>query len=107
MIARKSLGDKEKQVSSEKLLTKVHSGRACRRRLTGFPEEGVAAAEGISFPLKREEAVDIWAVGAAAGAEASEAAGFTGTVLDLTFLGGGSVRPSSLRKLAKSRKECE
>jgi hypothetical protein len=29
-----------------------------RKRLTGFPEEGAAAAEGISSPLEREEAVD-------------------------------------------------
>ena len=91
----------------------VHSRKlACdRKRLTGFPEEGVAAAavEGVSFPLEREEAVDIWATGTAAGAEASEAAGFGRTAPDLAFLDGGSMKPSSLRKrkLAKSRKECE
>ena len=41
----------------------VHSRKlACdRKRLTGFPEEGVAAAavEGIFLPLEREVAVDI------------------------------------------------
>jgi hypothetical protein len=70
------------------------------KRLTGFPEEGVAAAavEGVFFPLVREVAVDIWATGTAAGAEASEAAGFGRAAPDLAFLGGGSMKPSSLRK---------
>jgi hypothetical protein len=60
-----------------------------------------AAAEGISFPLEREEAVDIWAAVAAAGAEASEAAGFGRTVQDLALLDGGSKKPSSLRKFGE------
>jgi hypothetical protein len=83
-------------------LINVHSRKlACdRKRLTGFPEEGVAAAavEGVFLPLEREVAVDIWAAGTAAGAEASEAAGFGGTAPDLAFLDGGSMKPSSLRK---------
>jgi hypothetical protein len=98
MTARKSL--KEKQIFDEGLLIKVNSGKlACdREKPTGFPEEGVAAAavEGVSFPLEREEAVDIWAARTAAGAEASEAAGFGRTTPDLAFLGGGSMKPSSL-----------
>jgi hypothetical protein len=70
------------------------------KRLTGFPDGGVevAAVEGIFFPLEREEAVDIWAAGTVAGAEASEAAGSGGAALLLDFLGGGSMKSSSLQK---------
>lgn len=57
-----------------------------------------ATAEGISFPLEREEAVDTWATGAVAGAEASEAATSGRTAPDMAFLDGGSMKPSSLRK---------
>jgi hypothetical protein len=50
-----------------------------KMELTGFSGgggEGVAAAiEGISFPLEREEAVESWAAGATARAEAFEATG--------------------------------
>jgi hypothetical protein len=68
------------------------------RRLTGFPEGGAtaASAEGIFFPFEREEAVDIWAAGAVAGAEASEAARSVGAAPVLDFLGGGSMKSSSL-----------
>jgi hypothetical protein len=52
-----------------------------------------AAVEGTSFPLEREEAA-----GVALGAEASEAATSSGAALDLAFLDGGSMKPSSLRK---------
>jgi hypothetical protein len=102
MIAQKSLKTRKKLLSDEEPNQGLF-GR-CRikteKRLTGFPGGGAAAAavKGISFPLEMEEAVDIWAVGAAAGAEASEAAGFGRTVLDLAFLDGGSKKPSSLRK---------
>jgi hypothetical protein len=56
----------------------------------------MAAVEGISFPLEREEAVESWAAGAAAGAEASEAAGAGLLELVLAFFEGGSMKPSSL-----------
>jgi hypothetical protein len=70
-----------------------------QRRPTGFPERGVlaAAVKGISFPLEREEAVDIWAPGAVVGAEASKAATVGGAAPDLAFLDGGSMNPSSLQ----------
>jgi hypothetical protein len=69
-----------------------------KKRLTGFPEEGIAAAAagGIFFPLEREEAVDVWTAGIVAGAEASEAAGFDGAAQILDFLGGGSMKSSPL-----------
>ena len=51
-----------------------------------------------SFPLEREEAVDAWAMGAALGAEASEATTTGETASDLAFLGGGSIKPSSLQR---------
>jgi hypothetical protein len=57
-----------------------------------------AAVEGISFPLEREEAVEIWATGAVAGVKASEAAGFGLLVQVLAFLDGGSMKPSSLQE---------
>jgi hypothetical protein len=80
-----------------------------QRRPTCFPERGVlaAAVEGISFPLEREEAVDIWAPGAVVGAEASKAATVGGAAPDLAFLDGGSMNPSSLqgRKLIRIKKE--
>jgi hypothetical protein len=53
-----------------------------------------AAVEGISFPLEREEAVEICAAGFVTGVEASEAAGSGLLVLVLAFLGGGSMKPS-------------
>jgi hypothetical protein len=56
------------------------------------------AAEGTSFPLEREEAVDAWAAGIALGAEASEAATTGEAAPDLAFLDGGSMTPSSLQK---------
>ena len=56
------------------------------------------AATGASFPLEREEAVDACAVGAALGAEASEAAAVGETASDLTLLGGGSMKASSLQE---------
>ena len=55
------------------------------------------AAAGASFPLEREEAVDACAAGAALGAEASEAAAAGETTSDLTLLGGGSIKSSSLQ----------
>jgi hypothetical protein len=56
------------------------------------------AAAGASFPLEREEAVDACAVGAALGAEASEAAAAGETASDLALLGGGSMKASSLQE---------
>jgi hypothetical protein len=56
------------------------------------------AAAGASFPLEREEAVDACAAGAALGAEASEAAAAGETASDLTLLGGGSMKASSLQE---------
>jgi hypothetical protein len=53
-----------------------------------------AAVEGISFPLEREEAVEICATGAVEGVEPSEAAGSGLLVFVLAFLGGGSMKPS-------------
>jgi hypothetical protein len=100
ITARKSLKIREKvyRVKYSKFIRgMLHSNG---KRLTGFPDGGVAATavEGIFFPLEREEAVDILAAGTVAGAEASEAAGSGGAALVLDFLGGGSMKPSSLQK---------
>jgi hypothetical protein len=48
--------------------------------------------------LEREEAVETSAAGAVAGAEASEVAGTGLLVLVLAFLGGGSMKASSLQE---------
>jgi autotransporter adhesin len=81
-----------------------------QKRLTGFSggEAVSTAAEGIPFPLEREEAVETCAAGTVAGAEASEAIGTGLLMLDLAFLGGGSTKPLSLQayKLDKMRNEC-
>jgi hypothetical protein len=71
-----------------------------QKRLTGFSggEAVSTAAEGSSFPLEREEAVETCAAGAVAGAEASEAVGTGLLMLVLVFLGGGSMKPSSLQE---------
>ena len=48
--------------------------------------------------MEREEADDACAAGAALGAEASEAAAAGETASDLTLLGGGSMKSSSLQE---------
>jgi hypothetical protein len=100
ITARKSLKIKEKFYQMKYSRSIEELSNSNKKRLTGFPEGGVAAAaaEGIFFPLEREEAVDIWVAGIVAGAEASEAARSDGAALVLDFLGGGSMKSSSLQK---------
>jgi hypothetical protein len=70
-----------------------------QEKLTGFSwgEAVTTVAEGISFHLEREEAVETWAAGAVAGVEASEAAGAGLLELVLAFFDGGSMKSSSLQ----------